>query len=225
MKPPMPLKMFIFKSAGYYFACYFVCAMYGMFNMVTLLFLYFCVFFALLWNQLRNSVLECSFFSISLSYRPATVLLLDQSVSHIRQSPKLKPFPCKTLFMYGFHILKHRFTPWLCSLPLWQSYCILLLFIFSHFRRMNCPSLSLGSGREFIFVGQVFQNVISDRNHPTRWIQGQTLARLILPSQNTQIQGLCHEDVHSMVGSMQKITTIKYHKAGRIYMWRTTDIF
>ncbi len=77
------------------------------------------------------------------------------------------------------------------ALPLWQRYCILLLFIFSHFRRMNCPSLSLGSGREFIFVGQVFQNVISDRNHPTRWIQGQTLARLILPSQNTQIQGLC----------------------------------
>lgn len=111
--------------------------------------------------------------------------------------------------MYGFHILKHRFTPLRCSLPLWQRYCILLLFIFSHFRRMNCPSLSLGSGREFIFVGQVFQNVISDRNYPTRWIQGQTLARLILPSQNTQKQGLCHEDVHSMVGSMQKITTIK----------------
>lgn len=176
-----------------------------------------CVF-CFVMKPVEKQCFRVQLFSISLSYRPATVLLLDQSVSHIRQSPKLKPFPCKTLFMYGFHILKHRFTPWLCSLPLWQRYCILLLFIFSHFRRMNCPSLSLGSGREFIFVGQVFQNVISDRNHPTRWIQGQTLARLILPSQNTQIQGLCHEDVHSMVGSMQKITTIKYHKAGRIYM-------
>lgn len=147
-----------------------------------------------------------------------TILFLDQSRSHISPGLKLKPFPWKTLFMYGFHILKHRFTPWLCSLLLWQRYCFRLLFISSHFRGMNCPSLSPGSGREFIFVGQVFQNVISDRNHPTRWIQGQTLARLIFPSQNTQIQGLRHEDVHSSVGGGQKITTIKYWKAVGNYM-------
>lgn len=43
-----------------------------------------------------------------------------------------------------------------------------LLFICARFRRMNWPLLSPGSGREFIFVGQVFQNVIFDRNYPTK---------------------------------------------------------
>lgn len=43
-----------------------------------------------------------------------------------------------------------------------------MLFIGARFRRMNWPLLSPGSGREFIFVGQVFQNVIFDRNYPTK---------------------------------------------------------
>lgn len=41
-----------------------------------------------------------------------------------------------------------------------------------HFKRMNYFGLSLGPGQEFIFVGQVFQTVISDRNHlvQTTWM-------------------------------------------------------
>lgn len=97
-----------------------------------------------------------------------------------------------------------------------------LLFICARFRRMNWPLLSPGSGREFIFVGQVFQNVIFDRNYPTKWIQAQTLAPLILSSHNIQTQNPCpeaslndyminmHRTYFSNCNTIEKCGDIKY---------------
>ena len=57
----------------------------------------------------------------------------------------------------------------------WQDYCMPLLFIFLHFRgewiALHCH---WALAKNSFLAGQMFQNVIFDRNQPARWIQGKT---------------------------------------------------
>ena len=128
----------------------------------------------------------------SITIKRATTLSRDKLARIMFQSwsQDFKGWPCLYISFTFFNINVLLFTFILPPPSLSPSLPVTGLlqasaFYLQQFGRMNISPLFLGSGQEFIFVGQVFQNVIFDRNHPTQWIQEQTWPSLGFQSLHT----------------------------------------